>query len=81
MSGTIEVPENWICNKKSHDFYTYLAHRMDGWMAGWLSLRISLCDNLSFDCEGPYLGGKVCCERTKEATSFPRDGPAGLNCS
>jgi hypothetical protein len=53
---------------------------MDGWLA-LISLRISLCDNLSFDCEGPYLGGKVCCERTKEATSFPRDGPAGLNCS
>lgn len=37
MSGTIEVPENWICNKESHDFYTYLAHRMDGWMDGWLA--------------------------------------------
>ena len=54
----------------------WLTGWMDGWMAGWLSLRISSCDNLSSECEGPYLGGKVCCERTKEATSFPRDGPA-----
>lgn len=55
----------------------WLTRWMDGWMDGWLAFSPHLFMwQLVIRLWGPYLGGKVCCERTKEATSFPRDGPA-----